>query len=301
MSVRQKHPLHLAIKELVRFDSWDGISENALQGASRAASRGVDRVLAREASSLWAQPLRPEEAATRFQLSQVLLDKAQARRSQARGSAMLSTAPAVVNGRVASQYLKNGEALRGAYQTLECLNAAGECAGHHRCGVLRASGRVCGGHHPAMECRERRYLHPEAMPSAPAPPPLPTRSVEELPLASMPPWRRVPVTPPKAPATPPKAPAAPPLPLAKTESKAVAAASSKYIPSRPASARAERSRSPRRPREEAPAELPAEIPIPASEMGSRLERRFDRLATVGGKSAEVSRRQPAGVLPRELS
>ena len=36
------------------------------------------------------------------------------------------------------------------------------CTVAHRCAVMRRSGRVCGGHHSAQSCRERKFLAVEA-------------------------------------------------------------------------------------------------------------------------------------------
>ena len=57
-------------------------------------------------------------------------------------------------GRVLFAKMQNGSRLCPAYQTSRCRRADCQCAA-----VLR-SGRVCGGHHPGAECRDRRRISP---------------------------------------------------------------------------------------------------------------------------------------------
>eukprot|EP00435_Cladocopium_sp_Y103_P057484 s4_g19.t1 len=83
--------------------------------------------------------------------------------AQSRGD--ISKMPASVNGKVMSSFMKNGAALCGAYQTNVCQNPKGSCPGRHACAVMRASGRACGGSHPACECHDRKFLRVEHDPT----------------------------------------------------------------------------------------------------------------------------------------
>jgi hypothetical protein len=74
--------------------------------------------------------------------------------------------PASLNGKALSALMKNGSPLCGAYQSKSCPANQMDCSGRHACTVMKASGRVCGGGHPAMDCRDRKFMKIEEVPAA---------------------------------------------------------------------------------------------------------------------------------------
>ena len=214
-----------------------------------------------------------DELQARFQLSEALKLKAAAKREEAQAKGGLTAMPASLNGKVLSAFMKNGAPICGAYQTKSCPLEKESCPGRHACAVMRKSGRVCGGGHPACECHDKKFIKVEEMPgegtgsgSAKAKPT--SKSKEERPPE--------PATPPKAPARRPRSPQGQP-PKAPPEKKAKAAPAT---PAAPLPALVSSS-------EDEEIEVEEEdLPIPEALDTRGPDRKFDRLATVHGKTAE---------------
>ena len=225
-SLRTKHIIRLAMEKLLAYESWETIPEQSFAEALDYARQQVDKVLKQESRVIWAALLTKDELQARFLLSEALKLKAAAKREEAQAKGGLTAMPASLNGKGLSAFMKNGEPICGAYQTKSCPLEKESCPGRHACAVMRKSGRVCGGGHPACECHDKKFIKVEEMPgegtgsgSAKAKPT--SKSKEERPPE--------PATPPKAPARRPRSPQGQP-PKAPPEKKAKAAPATPAAP-----------------------------------------------------------------------
>ena len=272
-SLRTKHIVRLAMEKLLAYESWETIPTETYTEALEYARQNVDKVLKQESRVIWAAPLTKAEMQARFQLSEALKLKAAAKREEAQAKGGLSEMPASLNGKVLSAFMKNGAPICGAYQTRTCHLEKEACPGRHACAVLRKAGRVCGGGHPACECHDKKFIKVEEMPgegpgsgSAKAKPT--SKSTEERPPE--------PAVPPRASVRRPRSPQGPP-PKAPPEKKAKAAPAP---PPAPLPALVTSS-------EEEEVEVEEEdLPIPEALDTRGPDQKFDRLATIHGKTAE---------------
>ena len=272
-SLRTKHLVRLAMEKLLTHESWETIPTETYAEALEYARQNVDKTLKQESRVIWAAPLTKNEMQARFQLSEALKLKAAAKREEAQAKGDLPEMPASLNGKVLSKFMKNGAPICGAYQTRTCHLEKEDCPGRHACAILRQSGRVCGGGHPASECYDKKFIKVEDMPgegsgsgSAKAKPT--SKSKEERPPE--------PATPPKASVRRPRSPTGPP-PKATPAKKAKAAPVPKPAPL-PALVSSS---------EDEEIEVEEEdLPIPEALDTRGPDQKFDRLATVRGKTAE---------------
>ena len=261
------------MEKLLTHESWETIPTETYGEALEYARQNVDKTLKQESRVIWAAPLTKTEMQARFQLSEALKLKAAAKREEAQAKGDLPEMPASLNGKVLSAFMKNGAPICRAYQTRTCHLEKEACPGRHACAVLRQSGRVCGGGHPASECYDKKFIKVEDMPgegsgsgSAKAKPT--SKSKEEQPPE--------PATPPRASARRPRSPTGPP-PKATPAKKAKAAP---VPPPAPLPALVSSS-------EDEEIEVEEEdLPIPEALDTRGPDQKFDRLATVRGKTAE---------------
>ena len=254
-SVKMKHLLVLAMYHIAEFEAWEVVPPSSLRKAAMEARGHLDGVMARDAHTLWSKPLSPTEARTSFQLADGLKQRAAVLRDRGQRAVAARSMPAVVNGRVVSSFMKNGESLCGSYQIGRCTQPESSCDGKHLCAVLFKAARVCGGRHPACDCHDRRAILATETPPPPANEVRRERRRERPPL------------PVAAPAIPIAAPA-PATPV----SKSAASSSSLGETQRP------------RKRQRASPQHHGHGHEGHSDQAD--EARFDRLATVGGRSAE---------------
>ncbi|CAE7812806.1 unnamed protein product [Symbiodinium sp. CCMP2592] len=162
-SVRQ-HSLHGVsatqalphVASLVRFTSWDEVTQEALEAAERDGALGMDRAVQKDNHTVWQGQLSPEEIQPRFRLPAAVPVPAAA-------AAMM---PRQIGGKRLSATLRDGVQLCAAFQAGHCRHQGDECSGgRHRCAILLQSGRVCGGTHGAEVCRVKRFVKaPESPP-----------------------------------------------------------------------------------------------------------------------------------------
>ena len=254
-SVKMKHLLVLAMYHVAEFEAWEVVPPSSLRKAAMEARGHLDGVMARDAHTLWSRPLSPTEARTSFQLADGLKQRAALLRDRGQRAVAARSMPAVVNGRVVSSFMKNGESLCGSYQIGRCTQPESSCDGKHLCAILFKAARVCGGRHPACDCHDRRAILATETPPPPANEVRRERRRERPPL------------PVAAPAIPIAAPA-PVTPVAKP----AASSSSLGETQRP------------RKRQRTSPQHHGQGHEGHSDQAD--EARFDRLATVGGRSAE---------------
>lgn len=181
-SLRSKHLVLASFSILSRFESWDLVSQEALDQIKTLSPGFTDKAVNQDSSMLWAVPPSPEELRSRFNLTTALKSRAAQARKQHEDSHTVKTMPSAIQGRTMSAFMKNGTPLCSAFQSGVCGRSEDECRGAHRCAAVLRSGRVCGGRHPGCECRDKRVVLVNPAPTTPQPiteppvPPLPVRS-----------------------------------------------------------------------------------------------------------------------------
>lgn len=175
-ALRMKHLLVLSLPTVSDFEAWEVIPASMLRQALEEGRRDLDKPINRDSHTVWAAPLSAEDAKTHLQASQALVDKAREMRERGKRASAARAMPTCIQGKVLSAFMKNGMALCGGYQIGRC-DAEGSCGGAHRCAVLLRQSRVCGGRRRADECRDKRAMAPESMPSMPSTTPTPAADV----------------------------------------------------------------------------------------------------------------------------
>lgn len=164
-SLRSKARVLGAVASLQHFDSWEAVTPAAVSTANDEASRVCQAMISKDGHVVWSVPVNASEMAKRFAVSQVLREQAARRREKAHGSEAIRAMPDQLQGKQLSSFLRNGELLCGAFQTNRCTRDESACGAAHRCAVVCRSGRVCGGNHSALVCKEKRALKVQAAPA----------------------------------------------------------------------------------------------------------------------------------------
>ena len=170
-SLKSKATVLGALSVLQPFGDWELVTPDAAQAASDEGRRWCQMLTSQDGHVLWRVPLTPQDMARRFAVSQVMREQAAQRRECAHGSTAVSSMPNQIGGKQLSAFLRDGSVLCGSYQWDRCLQGEQSCGAAHRCAVMCKSGRICGGHHPAMACRDKRALLVKQPVPEPANPP----------------------------------------------------------------------------------------------------------------------------------
>ena len=146
-SLRSKHLVLASFSILSRFESWDLVSQEALDQIKTLSPGFTDKAVNQDSSMLWAVPPSPQKLRSRFNLTTALKSRAAKARKQHEDSHTVKTMPSAIQGRTMSAFMKNGTPLCSAFQSGVCGRSE-ECRGAHRCAAVLRSGRVCGGREP---------------------------------------------------------------------------------------------------------------------------------------------------------
>ena len=243
----------LGALQSLQFESWEVIPEESIGEAVEAGDKMVKQLLPRDGHIIWSVPITTTEAAARYAAAQQL--KVRSASLRARAARDAAAMPRTVDNKQVSAFLRDSTLLCAQFQTGKCSKSADQCFAH-QCAVIFRSGRVCGGKHAAQECRDKRFI-------SVTPPPADVPATKKMP---------------RPPSSPPPA---------------KRAAATANLPEREQPSKAKRQA---RPRGSAPADLqPPQAPHsePEPEGGQVLpvvdedaELKFDRLATVKGKTAQ---------------
>lgn len=166
-SLRSKATALGAMSVLQAFDTWEQITPSAASDAVEAGKKQAQTSISRDNHVVWSVPVTALDMARRFAVSQVLREKAAKRREAAHGAEAIRSMPNHLQGKQLSSFLRDGKLLRGAWQSNRCTRDESACGAAHRCAVMLKSGRVCGGKHQAMVCRDRRALLVTGTPAVP--------------------------------------------------------------------------------------------------------------------------------------
>ena len=160
-SMKMKHLLLLCSQSICEYEAWEVIPPSVLREAQAQGRQALDRQVHRDIQNVWAKPISPGEALTKFKLSKTMLARAASLKSKAVKAAEARAMPSTLGDRVLSAFLKNGQPLCGAYQLHRCGKHESQCDALHKCAVVLRSARVCGGRHAACDCHDKRYLSAE--------------------------------------------------------------------------------------------------------------------------------------------
>lgn len=166
-SLRSKATALGAMSVLQAFDTWEQITPSAASDAVEAGKKQAQTSISRDNHVVWSVPVTALDMARRFAVSQVLREKAAKRREAAHGAEAIRSMPNHLQGKQLSSFLRDGKLLCGAWQSNRCTRDESACGAAHRCAVMLKSGRVCGGKHQAMVCRDRRALLVTGTPAVP--------------------------------------------------------------------------------------------------------------------------------------
>ena len=157
-SMKMKHLLLLCSPSICEYEAWEVIPPSVLREAKTQGRKDLDRQVHGDIQTVWAQPISPGEALTKFKLSKSMMARAAQLKQRAARAAEVRAMPATLGDKVLSAFLKNGETLCGAYQIHRCGRSDEQCDALHKCAVVLRSARVCGGRHAASDCHDKRYL-----------------------------------------------------------------------------------------------------------------------------------------------
>eukprot|EP00434_Breviolum_minutum_P038763 symbB.v1.2.034397.t3/scaffold4431.1/size39743/2 len=157
-SLKMKHLLLLCSPSIGEFEAWEVIPPSTLREAKVPGRQALDKQIHRDAQTVWAQPISPGEALTKFRLSKNMMSTVANLKLKAAKAAEARAMPATLGNKVLSAFLKNGQALCGAFQIHRCGKEEAQCGALHRCAVVLRSARVCGGKHSACDCYDKRAL-----------------------------------------------------------------------------------------------------------------------------------------------
>ena len=137
---------------------YEVIPPSTLREACAKGRQDLDRQLSGDVQNVWTQPLTPGEAMSKFKLSKAMLMRAATLKAKGAKAMEARAMPATLGDKVLSAFLKNGQALCGAFQIGRCAKEEDQCGALHKSAVVLKSARVCGGRHAASECRDKRAL-----------------------------------------------------------------------------------------------------------------------------------------------
>ncbi|CAE7366109.1 clpC [Symbiodinium natans] len=146
-----KHYAYAVASHLREHLSWEAIPPWAVELACAAAKVEAETAVERDSVVVWSSPCRVMYDQRRLKLTASARNRLrQASRGMAY-QAMVAMPPAIAGKRCGSA-LRDGTPLCPQFNMGTCVNGD-TCAVVHRCSAAQKSGRICGGYHSALECR----------------------------------------------------------------------------------------------------------------------------------------------------
>ena len=309
-AMKSKHRAYNAVQLLESYESWEMVPYGALEQVDVLAKQRTNKAVGQDSTVLWELPPDAEKLSLHFRLAKELTDAAA--KARAKPPSNHPAMPATYGAYILTQTMKSGSLLCTNYNVGSCPNDEKDCEGRHLCAVVLQTGRACGGKHPASECWGRRAMTAKRFKDLPSGAAAPSEAAGEnqaeetakvTDSESSSEWSGVnpqssvpePSEPPAAqrvpePKEPPKGHGVP------RRSNVVSKAKEEKNP------KAEKEMAPTMPKKKArPAPAPSaadepktkkakaevQLPIPQVESLDPDENRFDKLATVKGKTTEA--------------
>ena len=129
-------------RQLLALGDW---TDRTTQAQTRSLAR-ADRALSLDQHTVWQGQADLAEVQQAFRFVEF-------QRKRAEEAPPSEPMPQMLNERYLTKHLRNGQALCVKFQ---CDGS--RCEELHKCAALMQTGRACGGAHPAAECRGRRML-----------------------------------------------------------------------------------------------------------------------------------------------
>ena len=147
--------------------------------ACRLAKDKAALAVEQDCTVVWSSPARSSLEPPRLRLTAAARERVR-KHSSAMAYSSQAVMPEVIGNKRAGPALRDGTVLCPQWNQGLCINGDA-CPVAHRCAAVYRSGRVCGGHHPALECRSPKVQWVNVLPRSH----LPAR--EAAPLRELPP------------------------------------------------------------------------------------------------------------------
>ena len=126
-----KHLVLLCGPAVCEYEAWEVIPPSTLREACAKGRQDLDRQLSGDVQNVWTQPLTPGEAMSKFKLSKAMLMRAATLKAKGAKAMEARAMPATLGDKVLSAFLKNGQALCGAFQIGRCAKEEDQCGALH--------------------------------------------------------------------------------------------------------------------------------------------------------------------------
>ena len=191
-----KHYAYYVASHVRDYTAWEVIPPPAVDEACRLAKDEAALAVEQDCTVVWSSPARSSLEPPRLRLTAAARERVR-KHSNTMAYSSQVVMPEVIGNKRAGPALRDGTVLCPQWNQGLCVNGDA-CPVAHRCAAVYRSGRVCGGHHPALECRSPKvqWVNVHTTP-APKPPARKRGGTAELQVQmralsrSEPDWRRI--------------------------------------------------------------------------------------------------------------
>ena len=150
------------------YTAWEVIPPPAVDEACRLAKDEAALAVEQDCTVVWSSPARSSLEPPRLRLTAAAHERVR-KHSNAMAYSSQVVMPEVIGNKRAGPALRDGTVLCPQWNQGLCINGDA-CPVAHRCAAVYRSGRVCGGHHPALECRSPKvqWVNVHTTPQPPA-------------------------------------------------------------------------------------------------------------------------------------
>ena len=152
------------------YTAWEVIPPPAVDEACRLAKDEAALAVEQDCTVVWSSPAKSSLEPPRLRLTAAARERVR-KRSNTMAYSSQVVMPEVIGNKRAGPALRDGTVLCPQWNQGLCINGDA-CPVAHRCAAVYRSGRVCGGHHPALECRSAKVqwvnVHTTPAPKPPA-------------------------------------------------------------------------------------------------------------------------------------
>ena len=165
-----KHYAYYVASHVRDYTAWEVIPPPAVDEACRLAKDRAALAVEQDCTVVWSSPARSSLEPPRLRLTAAARDRVR-KHSNAMAYSSQAVMPEVIGNKQAGPALRDGTVLCPQWNQGLCINGDA-CPVAHRCAAVYRSGRVCGGYHPALECRSPKVqwvnVHTTPAPKPPA-------------------------------------------------------------------------------------------------------------------------------------
>ena len=165
-----KHYAYYVASHVRDYAAWEVIPPPAVDEACCLAKDKAALAVEQDCTVVWSSPARSSLEPPRLRLTAAARDRVR-KHSNAMAYSSQAVMPEVIGNKRAGPALRDGTVLCPQWNQGLCINGDA-CPVAHRCAAVYRSGRVCGGHRPALECRSLKVqwvnVHTTPAPKPPA-------------------------------------------------------------------------------------------------------------------------------------